>query len=134
MPNIRFQQGTGTLGVRGLVTPSDATGDFAATVDYVTDHTTTNLRHPINDWVSGTDYEVGDQVLYGVDTGDLRGVYSIYIRIALTQEQIDAGVTFDNTTPPEVSGTTAGWRLLRSGLVALSTNDGAGGALSLIHI
>ena len=64
MPNIRFQQGTGTLGVRGLVTPSDATGDFAATVDYVTDHTTTNLRHPINDWVSGTDYEVGDQVLY----------------------------------------------------------------------
>ena len=77
---------------------------------------------PINDWVSGTDYEVGDQVLYGVTSGDLRNAFSVYIRIALTQEQIDAGVTVDNTVAPEVNGTSVGWRLMRSGIVRLQTD------------
>ena len=77
---------------------------------------------PIRDWVSGTDYAIGDQVLYGVTSGDLSNVFSVYIRVALTQEQIDAGVVFNNTTPPEVSGTSVGWRLMRSGLVRLQTN------------
>ena len=129
MPDIRLQRGDGNLGLRGIDTP-DNEPDRAVSVAYLEAHTSGNSAHPFNEWVSGTDYAVGDQVLYGIDDpdADLRGVYSIYIRIALTQEQIDAGVTVNNTTPPEVSGTTAGWRLLRSGIVSLSTNDGAGAA------
>ena len=86
-------------------------------------------NRPIADWVSGTDYELGDQVIYNPPAGSQHNIPSIYIRIALTQEQIDAGVTFSNTTPPESGGgTIPGWLLLRSGIVALSTNDGAGDA------
>ena len=89
-----------------------------------------DVDRPIRDWVSGTDYAIGDQVLYGVTSGDLRNAFSVYIRVELTQEQIDAGLVFDNTVAPEVSGTSVGWRLMRSGIVRLQTdgNDGSTGA------
>ena len=88
-----------------------------------------NGDRPIRDWVIGQTYTVGEQVLYNPPAGSQHNIPSIYIRVALTQEQIDAGITVDVNTPPESGGgTIPGWLLLRSGIVALSTNDGAGDA------
>ena len=121
---VRLSEDDSGVNDSGLEFNTD--GELAITTPFTTADETKldalNGNRPIRDWVSGTDYAIGDQVLYGVTSGDLSNVFSVYIRVALTQEQIDAGVVFNNTTPPEVSGTSVGWRLMRSGLVRLQTN------------
>ena len=72
-------------------------------------------------WSDSVDYTNGQVVLYAPEGGSQEHILSIY-------EVIDAAQT-SRTRPPEFEGgTSTGWRLVRSGIVALSTNDGAGDA------
>ena len=74
----------------------------------------------VRPWRSGIAYAAGDQVLYGVETGDLRGVYSVYIRTIADDEGTNP---IDLAVAPEAGGgTSRGWRLSRAGLVRLQTD------------
>ena len=123
MPNIRFQQGTGTLGARGLVTPAGAAGDFAATVDYVTNHTTTNLSHPLNEWPTSDQpaYTAGDQVIYSRPEDAFSTIY-------VARQDLPAGNTRTpwegtiaiDTNSSDVLENIPQWEAVRSGIVGLT--------------
>ena len=72
-------------------------------------------------WNATANYLNGNVVLFAPGGGSQEHILSLY-------EVIDEDMTATGTAPESSGGTSAGWRLVRAGIVALSTNDGAGDA------